>query len=215
MDRVKNILSDLAAVEVEIRALGEVLEGVEHHMGKLEEAGLEYGTTFYRDKKYFYINRCGQGRRERHYVGTDPEKIEGVLAAKERAKKYEELKEKYSSLGQRLNEISRNLSFIQSSIHIARRVVCLTDWLCHDKAEVQKVSIPPGGGLQLRLDGGADIVDAQCRVVGGKGEGKALPDNLRRELLKKQIKKELAAKGIQEPFLTAQAVCRLKSEHGL
>lgn len=29
----------------------------------------------------------------------------------------------------------------------------------------QNFIIPPGGGLQLRLDGGADIVDSQCRVV--------------------------------------------------
>lgn len=78
-------------------------------LAELKAQGLIYATEYWRpdnngDSKYLYLHypqKMG-ARREREYVGSDPEKIEKAQAGIARAKKYDELAAEAEQLRQRV-----------------------------------------------------------------------------------------------------------------
>ena len=125
MAKKKAHTAELMKLAGELPAL---IEGLEAHivavsarMAELTKAGLIYATEHWRkdadgNPKYFYLlysQKPGEPRR-RDYVGCDVAKIEEARAGIARAKEYDELAARLSSLSGRVHHVA-------GSLHDARR----------------------------------------------------------------------------------------------
>jgi uncharacterized protein (DUF2225 family) len=86
-------------------------------LAELKAQGLIYATEYWRpdnngESKYLYLHypqRAGS-RREREYVGSDPEKIENAQAGIARAKKHDELAAEAEQLRQRVETAREHIT---------------------------------------------------------------------------------------------------------
>lgn len=179
MKALKETLSNLHASVADIEELHKELLQLEKEMAALEKAGLEYAAPHYREGKYFYlISSMRDGQRERRYIGADPEKIRAALDAIERGKEYDALGRAVSALLARFDRVRYSSREIVDTIAAARRD------LPKRKPRTPTPAVPPGGGLQWRLDGGLDVVDARGEVVKKKQQG--LPEKLRQAIAQRK-----------------------------
>jgi len=108
MENIDELLATIAANVQRIRASIEIERG---EMIKLQEAGLIYAGTWYKNKKYLYLvhpDRDGQGR-QREYIGADEAKVNEALAGIERAKKYDKCAARKEWLERQLGSVAYQL----------------------------------------------------------------------------------------------------------
>lgn len=102
--------------------LPELIEGMEadmdevaSRMAELRDAGLIYASEFWRkvkgEPKYFYLiyPQKGRKKRERIYIGRDPQKIADARAAIARAMEYDELESRLSRMSGCASQVASKL----------------------------------------------------------------------------------------------------------
>ncbi len=98
------------------RSAGDV-KSLDDQMKALKRAGLIYASPHWREGKYFYlIHPTTAEGRKREYVGTDPKRIEQAMAAIERAKQYDELRQQFDQRARELGRIERELQYLVSAL---------------------------------------------------------------------------------------------------
>jgi hypothetical protein len=89
----REIVQQLKYLEKSIKELEEQRKTIFDHMTALENQGLIYASTYYRNEKYLYlIYPMVDGKRKREYVGCDPQKIEDAKVGIARGHEYDRLK---------------------------------------------------------------------------------------------------------------------------
>ncbi|OAI04903.1 hypothetical protein [Methylomonas methanica] len=91
------MIEELEALANELPALitaqKTALQMAQQQMTALKDAGLIYANEYWRDDKYMYLNYPteGDGKRQRRYVGCDPERIQAARDGIQRAQDYDRL----------------------------------------------------------------------------------------------------------------------------
>ncbi len=111
MKKTMKVTASLSHVAGEFPSLIETLERqitqIAQNMDALKKAGLVYATPHWREGKYFYLlhpQKPGQ-KRNREYVGCDPQRIEAAKQAIARAKQYDEFGQELSKLQYRIEQV--------------------------------------------------------------------------------------------------------------
>lgn len=105
-----NESADLAQIRKNIRRLRTKIKRLESDRLKMEQAGIIDGYVQFKDKKYMviYTQQVG-GKREREYIGVDPDHQKLATEAIERYKEWKSINYKIDKMEKRCQRINRQL----------------------------------------------------------------------------------------------------------
>lgn len=109
---------ELSALLSKMQSLAEYLDGLKERRNKskrmmleLENQGIDYAGTHYKDGRYLYlVYPYGEdGSRKRTYIGADPVKVKAALDKLERGRKYDQLKREIRVIEGKISEIAKSI----------------------------------------------------------------------------------------------------------
>lgn len=117
--------SQLTKLSGSTKKLGQLIDkatgerkSIERNMRALKAKGLIYASPHWRDGRYLYLLYPlvnGKPRR-REYIGADPERIEAAQQAIERARQYDTLNQRLSSLDAAISRAAQSVASAVSEL---------------------------------------------------------------------------------------------------